>query len=67
MNLGQNMRTPTGSGTVDVRLEDGTLYADNLRHHFNRGTEIRAMAAIGQIARSPRARSTARRSASPAR
>jgi hypothetical protein len=53
MRLFQDMDTPTGTGSADVRMEDGTLYVDNLRY-FNRGTEIRAMASVGDVWRLPK-------------
>ncbi len=53
MSLFQDMNTPTGAGSADVRMEDGALYMNNLRY-FNRGTEIRAMATVGDVWRMPK-------------
>jgi hypothetical protein len=47
-NLFHNDRTALGDGNVEFHLERGKLSIEHLRY-FNRGTEIRAVATIGQI------------------
>lgn len=53
MNVGSDMHTPTGRGTADFRMENGTFYLTNLRY-FNRGTSIRAIMQVGQVWDIPR-------------
>ena len=49
MNIGAGgFREPTGSGTAELRVEDGRMIVENLRY-FNRGTEIRAVAQIDRV------------------
>jgi hypothetical protein len=45
MHLGANSRTPTGTGSVNLAMEQGTLHVKQL-HFFNKGIEVLAVADI---------------------
>jgi len=45
MHLGANSRTPTGTGEVSLRMEQGTFHVTRL-YFFNKGIEVRAVADV---------------------
>jgi hypothetical protein len=45
MHLGNNIRKPTGYGTIALHMERGTLHISNL-DYFNRGIEVTGVASI---------------------
>lgn len=53
MNLGRDVRSPTGRGHVDLRMEQGTLHLTNL-YFFNRGIEVLGVATAEQMWRLPK-------------
>lgn len=48
MNLGTDIRRPTGHGTVSFHMEDALLHISNL-YYFNRGVEVRGVATVDQF------------------
>ncbi len=52
MNIGQDVQTPTGSGQLQIRVQDGNLQFSNVKY-FNRGTEIIAVIAVQKIWQMP--------------
>ncbi|HWE92715.1 MAG TPA: hypothetical protein VG269_01965 [Tepidisphaeraceae bacterium] len=52
MHVFQNVNVPEGTGNLQLHLEGGTLTINNM-HYFNRGTEVRAVATIGEIWKIP--------------
>ena len=52
MNLGRDVGRPTGRGSVSVHMENGAMNVTRL-DYFNRGTEVHAMAQIGEIWKMP--------------
>ena len=48
MRLGQDVRTPTGYGSVALHMEQGKLHVSNL-YFFNRGIEVRGVATADKM------------------
>jgi hypothetical protein len=48
MRLGQDVRTPTGNGELNFRIENGNAFITAFRY-FNRGIEVRAVGTVKEL------------------